>query len=186
MIQRSACVLVALLPLAGCDHSCVTGALSTKGLTKEQQSIVTLAAPWGTHARTCQVAGYQVAGPADGSSGELLVTGNGATVYIAGPNQIHVQSKGGSLVSIQDLGGTGRFDWVSYDVLDPADGQKYNVTDADADGRLDTKIGDRAGFVNINGQWSKFDKRSGQLGAVVAGEWRPLEKHDRLWQLKTK
>ncbi len=115
-----------------------------------------------------------------------MVTRNGASVYIAGPNQVHVQSRGGSLVSIQDLGGTGRFNWVSYDVVDPSDGQKYNVTDADADGRLDTKIGDREGFVNINGQWSKFEKRSGQLGAVVAGECRPLEKHGRIWELKAK
>ena len=186
MIQRSPYVLVALLSLGGCGNGCVTGALQTNGFTKEQQTLLKLEVPWASHAKTCQVAGYEVTGPADGAPGEIVVTRNGIAVYIAGPGQIHIQSKGGSLVSIQDLGGTGRFDWVSYDVVDPADGQKYNITDADADGRLDTKIGDRAGFVNINGQWSQFEKRAGQVGAVVAGEWRPLQKHGRIWQLQTK
>jgi len=186
MIQRYAYVLGALLSLAGCGNGCITGALPTNGFTKAQQSLMKLEVPWAAHAKTCQVAGYEVTGPADGSSGEVFVARNGTSVYIAGPSQIHIQSNDGSLVSIQDLGGTGRIDWVSYDVIDPIDGRKYNVTDANADGQLDTKIGDHAGFVNINGQWCRFEKRAGQLGAIVAGEWRPLEKRGRIWQLQAK
>jgi hypothetical protein len=97
-----------------------------------------------------------------------------------------VQSPGGSLVSIQDLSGAGQFDWISYSAVDPADSLKCAITGADADGRLDTKIGDNAGFAIINGEWARFEKRGDQLGAVVVGEWRSLEMHRRIWQVQSK
>jgi hypothetical protein len=183
---RNASVLTVLLALAGCDNSCVIGAVPTDKFTKAQQSEMKVVMPWAKHAQTCRIAGYIVMGPTDGSSGEIVVTRDGTSVLLEGPRQIHVQSPGGSLVSIQDLSGAGQFDWISYSAIDPADGLKYTITDADADGRLDTKIGDNAGFANINGEWARFEKRGDQLGAVVAGEWRPLEKHGRNWQVQSK
>jgi hypothetical protein len=186
-IKRNVCFLVVLLALAGCDKSsCVTGAIPTNSFSKAQQSEMKVVMPWAKNAQTCRIAGYTVMGPADGSSGEIVVIRDGTSVLLESPRQIHVQSPGGSLVSIQDLSGTGQFDWISYSAIDPADGLKYTVTDADADGRLDTKIGDKAGFTNINGEWARFEKRGGQLGGIVAGEWRPLEKRGRIWQLQSK
>jgi hypothetical protein len=89
-------------------------------------------------------------------------------------------------VSLQGFGGTDRFDWISYDAIDPADGQRYSFTDANADGRLDTKIGEKAGFVNLDGKWSQLEKHGDQLGALVDGKWRPIEKQRRmLFRLKT-
>jgi hypothetical protein len=109
-----------------------------------------------------------------------MVTRNGTTVLITKEGVIHVRSRDGSLVSLQDIGGAGRFDWISYDAIDPADGQRYSFTDADADGYLDTKIGEKAGFANLDGKWSRLEKRGHQLGAMVDGEWQPLEKQGRL------
>jgi hypothetical protein len=187
VIQRGACLLAVLLALPGCDNnSCVTGAIPTNSFSKAQQSEIKVVMPWANHAQTCRIAGYIVMGPADGASGEIVVTRDGASVLFEGTREIHVKSPDGSTVSIQDLSGAGRFDSISYDAIDPADGLKYVITDADADGRLDTKIGDKAGFANINGEWARFEKHGEQLGAVVAGEWRPLEKHGRIWQLQTK
>lgn len=125
-------------------------------------------------------------GPSDGASGEIVVTRDGTTVLFDGLRNIHVRSPAGSVVSVQDLSGTGRFDWISYTAIDPTDGLTYNIIDADADGRLDTKIGDNAGYANINGEWAQFEKRGTQLGVVVAGEWRPIEMHGRTWQLQPK
>ncbi len=185
-IPRNASVLTVLVSLAGCDNSCVTGAIPTDTFTKVQQSQMNVVMPWAGHARTCRIAGYTVMGPADGASGEIVVVRDGSRVLFEGAREIHVMSAGGSLVGIQDLSGAGQFDWISYSAIDPTDGLRYTITDADADGRLDTKIGDNAGFVNINGQWARFEKRDSQLGAVIAGEWRPLEKHERVWQVQSK
>jgi hypothetical protein len=185
--RRNVFVLTVLLALAGCGNDeCTTGAIPTKSFTGAQQSEMKVLVPWLNHAKTCRVAGYIVMGPADGALGELIVTRDGMSVLFESPREIHVQSSGGSLVSIQDLSGAGRFDSISYTIIDPTDGLKYVVTDANADGRLDTKIGDKAGFANINGEWARFEKRGDRLGAVVAGEWRPLEKQGRIWQLQAK
>jgi|GraSoiStandDraft_46_1057282.scaffolds.fasta_scaffold481301_2 hypothetical protein len=176
----------ALLALAGCGDSCVVGPLSTAGMTATQRAVLQMEAPWMKHAKTCRIGGYLVMAPADGTPDEIWVTRNGTTVNMTERDSIDIQSRAGSLVSLQDPGGVGRFDWVSYSAVDPADGQKYSVTDADADGRLDTKIGDHAGFVNLGGEWSRLEKRGNQLGAIVAGEWRPIEKQGRgLFRLKS-
>jgi DNA-binding beta-propeller fold protein YncE len=124
--------------------------------------------------------------PADPTPSEIYVTRNGTTVWMTDRGTIDIRSSDGSLVSVQDLDGTGRFTLVSYDAIDPSDGQKYSFTDANADGRLDSKIGQQAGFVNLDGQWSRLEKRGNQLGALVNGEWRPLEKQGKLlFQLKS-
>jgi hypothetical protein len=184
--QRSAVSFAFLLALTGCGDSCVTGAIPMDGLTKAQQSEMKVAVPWGSHAQTCRIASYVVMEPADGAPGEFFVMRDATTVAFDGPRNIHVQSPTGSMVGMQDLSGAGRFDWISYTAIDPTDGLTYNIIDADADGRLDTKIGENAGFANINGEWARFEKRGDQFGAVVAGEWRPLEMHGRVWRLQSK
>jgi hypothetical protein len=187
MNARGTISLAVLTTLAACgDDSCVTGVLSTDGLPELQQLIVKSEAPWMKNAKSCQVGGYLVMAPADGAApGEIVVTRNGTTVIIDERNTIYIQAKDKSLVSVQDRDAIGRFDWVSYDAIDPADGQKYSFTDVNGDGRLDTKIGEHGGWVNLNGDWSKFEKHGEQLGAVVDGEWRPLEKQGRLWRVKS-
>jgi len=185
-IERNVIAFTVLLALVGCDNSCVTGVIPTDRFTKAQQSGMKVVIPWASHAKTCRVAGYIVMGPSDGASGEIVVTREGTTVLFGSPREIRVQSRRGSLVGIQDLSGAGRFDWISYTAIDPTDGLEYTIIDADADGRLDTKIGENAGFANIDGQWARFEKRGAQLGAVVAGEWRPIEMHGRTWQLQVK
>ena len=185
MNRRSMFALMALLTLAGCGDSCVNGPMSSAGATSLQQAITKMEMPWSQHARTCQLGGYSAMAPAEGTPNEIVVTRNGTTVYITKGGAIYVRSRDGSLVNIQDVGGAGRFDWISYDAIDPADGQKYSFIDADADGRLDTKIGEKAGFVSLDGRWSMLEKRGKQLGALVDGEWRPLEKKGRmLYQLQ--
>jgi hypothetical protein len=179
--------LVALLTLAGCGDSCVTGPISTAGATATQQALVKVLSPWTQHAKTCKIGGYVVMGPADGTPSEIFVTRNGTTIDITEEGAIHVRARDGSLASIQAFGDAGHFDWISYDAIDPADGQKYSFTDSDADGRLDTKIGEKAGFVNLDGGWSQLEKRGGKLGALVGGEWRPLKEQERmLFRLKTR
>ena len=184
MNRSYAFMLAVLLTLSGCGSSCVTGPVATTGLTAQQQAALKLDAPWTKHAKTCRIGGYVVMAPEDGASGEMVVMRDGTTVDIEGLGEIHVRSRDGSIVSVQDLGDTGRFDWISYSTIDPADGQKYNVTDSNADGRLDLKIGSNSGFVDINGEWSQLEKHGDQLGAVVAGEWRPLEKEGQVFRLK--
>jgi hypothetical protein len=122
---------------------------------------------------------------AEGAPEEIVVTRNGTTVSITGPGEVHVRSREGALVSVQDVSGTGRFDWISYSTIDSTDGLEYSVTDADADGRLDTKIGEHASFVNLGGGWSQLEKRGDQLGAVVDGEWRPLQRQGKLFRVKS-
>jgi hypothetical protein len=180
MKQRSLFTLTALLTLAGCGDSCVTGPISNSGATATQQALAKALSPWTQHAKTCQIGGYVVMGPAEGTPTEIFVTRNGTTVNITERGAIHVRAKDGSLVSIQDFGGADHFDWISYDAIDPADGKRYSFTDANADGRLDTKIGEKAGFVNLDGKWSQLEKRGNELGALVDGEWRPLEKQGRM------
>jgi hypothetical protein len=172
--------LAALLALGGCDDSCVTGPISTAGTTEVDQALLDWSPTWNRHAKTCQVGGYTVIGPAESAPGEIYVTRNGTTVWITEQGTIDIRSRDGSLVSVQDMDSTGHFTLVSYDAIDPADGQKYSFTDANADGRLDTKIGDHGGFVNLDGQWLRLEKRGDQPGALVNGEWKPLEKRGKL------
>lgn len=56
-IERNASVFAVLLALAGCDNSCVTGAIPADTFTKEQQAERKVAIPWASHAKTCRVAG---------------------------------------------------------------------------------------------------------------------------------
>lgn len=78
-----------------------------------------------------------------------------------------------------------------YTAMAPADGTPGEIFVTRngitvSDGRLDSKIGEHAGFVNLNGQWSRLEKRGEQLGALVNGEWRLLEKDGRfLYRLKS-
>ena len=187
MNARGILALAVLTTLAGCssDDSCVTGSLTTAGLTEVQRAIVNMEAPWTKKARTCKVGGYLVMSPAENSTGDIIVTRNGTTVIIDERNTIYVQSKDHSLVSLQDRDGIGRFDWVSYDAIDPTDGKKYSISDMNADGQPDMKIGEQAGFVNLGEEWSRFEKHGKQIGAVVNGEWQPLEKHGRLFRVKS-
>jgi len=185
MNTRGLFILPVLLTLAGCGDSCVTGPPSTAGLTEFQKAVLKMEAPWMKNAKTCQVEGYLVMAATDGSSKEIIVTRDGTTVVISGEGEIYLQAKDGSLVSVQDREDTGRFDWVSYSAIDPDDGQEYSITDANADGRLDTKLGEHAGFVNLGGEWFRFEKQGDQIGAVVHGEWRALEKHGRVHRLKS-
>jgi hypothetical protein len=185
MNRRNICMLTPVIALAGCGDSCVTGPISTSGATELQQALVKMESPWTQHAKTCRLAGYVVMAPADAAPSEIYVTRNGTTIYVTEQGTVFVRSKDGSLVSIQDFDGAGRFRWVSYDAVDPVDGQKYSFTDADADGRLDSKMGDKAGFVNLSGRWAQLEKRGDQLGALIDGEWHPLEKQGRmLFRLK--
>jgi hypothetical protein len=176
-------LLGAFAALSGCDNECTLGSVPSSELSKEQQDEMKLFAPWLSHVKVCRIGGYVVMGPADGGSEDLIVTRSGTSVLFESAAQIHVQSKGGSLVSIQDLGGTGLFDSVSYSIVDPEDGQKYTVTDANADGHLDTKVGEHGFFVNIDGKWCKAEKLGDQPGAIVDGMWKALKKKGRVWGL---
>ena len=180
MNRRSMFTLATLLALAGCDDSCVTGPLSTAGAKEIQQAFLKWDSPWTQHAKTCHVGGYTVIGPAESAPGEIYVTRNGTAVWMTERGTIDIVSREGFVVSVQDLDATGRFTLVSYDAIDPADGQKYSFTDANTDGRLDSKIGAHAGFVNLDGKWSQLQKRGDQLGALVNGEWQPVEKQGKL------
>ena len=178
--------LAALSSLAGCRSDCVVGPLSTIGLSQQETELLNDLAPWATNAKTCTESGYALIVPADGGPGGIVVTPDGTKMLYLGTRTVAIQTKAGYLATLHDLGNTGRFDSVSYDVIDPADGQKYFVTDADGVGRLNTKIGEHGGFVNIDGQWCRLEKRAEQLGAIVDGTWKPLEKQGRVWRVRLK
>ncbi len=180
MNARSTFVVVSLVLLSGCDESCVSGPISAAGATPLQIAVTKAESPWARNAKTCQLGGYEVIVPAEGAPAEIFVTRNGTTVWIDERGTIYVRSKDGSLVSLQDLNHAGRFDWISYSAIDAADGQKYDVIDADADGPLDTKFGEKGGFVNLEGEWARMEKRGDQLGAIVGGDWRPIESEKRM------
>ena len=179
----SLAILAAALLLEGCRDECVTGPLSTHGLSQQEADFLKVVWPWTQQSKTCRVSGYLLVVPANGGPDGILVAPDGTKVMFMGPGNWAVQAKDGSLTTLQDLTGGGRFDSISYSAIDPADGQKFSVTDANADGVLDLKIGDHGGFVNISGQWCRLEKRGDQVGAIVGGEWKPLQKEGRVYRL---
>ncbi len=173
----------AVLCLAGCSDRCESGS-AFRDMSEQEAQKLKVMMPWTTESITCRIPGYTLMAPTKGGSQGAVIGPGGTTVFFWGPRSVALTNGGEVLVSIDDHAASGRVDSISYGIVDPTDGQKYSVTDADADGRLDTKIGDHGGFVNINGKWCLMEKRAGQLGAHVDGKWEPLEKRGHVWLLQ--
>ena len=81
--------------------------------------------------------------------------------------------KGNPILIAADNDGNGSLDYLGYYVLDENGEAALSVDDFDADGQADMRIHFREGYVELwyADRWYRVEKRDGQRGIVVDGEW---------------
>ena len=148
----------------------------------EERDMAKAEMPWWKDTKACKVSAYSVFGPSDPKSGALVITpAFGWKVMFDSPTFVIAMTPKGNMVTLE-MNADGALTSIGYDAIG-ADGKKVQVIDQNADGVLDHKMTADGFFVNIDGQWARFEKKDGKPGAVTSGGWRPLVIVDRVWKL---
>jgi len=166
----------------------------TCGLSEQQKKeMEALGAGWIKKAKVCNLGGYMVAAPTDGSKGNLFISkgdqrvlliqeGFGLNIYepVAGPrNRLPI-------VNLQDWDHDGLFDRLFYRVLDKDANIKVELFDLDLDGVPERKFvhvqKDKIQiYAWIEERWHKVEKREGKPGVSIRGAWREIRKEGARW-----
>lgn len=172
---------------------CIVTDMTIRLSEQQKKAMEVLGAGWMKKAKVCNVGGYTVAAPADGSKGDLIVSegdqrvlliqeGFGFNIYqpVAGPRNTL------PIVNLQDWDHDGLFDRLSYRVLDRDGYIKVELLDLDLDGVPETKVvhgqKDKTQFyVWIEEGWHKVEKREGKPGVPIQGQWRPIRREGARW-----
>jgi hypothetical protein len=140
---------------------------------------------WMTSAKTCEVGGFQVMGPAGQPNGDLFVTGQGLQIHLRnGGNDLYVMSassQGGQLVEVVTVFGVhgdGKPDYLSYRLSQTSSSEPASVSDYNRDGETDAKVaGDPpVGFARVGGKWLRREKRGEEFGVTDGAQWRRITK----------
>jgi hypothetical protein len=172
---------------------CVVIDMTTRLSEQQKKEIEVLGAGWIKKAKVCNLGGYMVAAPADGSKGNLFIwkgdqrvlliqEGFGLNIYepVAGPrNRLPI-------VNLQDWDHDGSFDRLFYTVLDKDGNIKVEVFDLDLDGVPETKFihvqkGKIEVYAWIEEGWHKVEKREGKPGVSIGGTWKEIRKEGARW-----
>jgi len=166
----------------------------TSGLSEQQKKeMEALGAGWIKKAKVCNIGGYMVAAPADGSKGNLFIwkgdqrmlliqEGFGVNIYepVIGPrNRLPI-------VNLQDWDHDGLFDRLFYRVLDKDANIEVELFDLDLDGVPETKFvhtqKDKIQiYAWIEERWRKVEKREGKPGVSIGRRWREIRKEGARW-----
>ena len=187
-------LVILFFSLQGCGgNDCIVTDMTT-GLSEQQKKeMEVLGAGWIKEAKVCNLGGYMVAAPADGSKGNLFIwkgdqrvlliqEGFGVNIYepVAGPrNRLPI-------VNLQDSDHDGLYDRLFYTVLDKDGNIKVELFDLDLDGVPETKFlhvqKDKIEFYAwIEEGWHKVEKREGKTGVSIGGGWREIRKEGARW-----
>jgi len=160
---------------------------------QQKKEMEALGAGWIKKAKVCNLGGYMVAAPVDGSKGNLFIwkgdqrviliqEGFGVNVYepVAGPRN------GLPVVNLQDWDHDGLFDRLFYRVLDKDGNIKVELFDLDLDGVTETKfIHVQKDKIEVHAwieeRWYKVEKREGKPGVSIRGRWREIRKEGARW-----
>lgn len=163
-----------------CSPTCSTG-----DLTAASAELKAMGDDWISSARTCDVGGFQVSGPAGEPNGDLFVTSQGLQIWVRnGGNDLYVMSTNGQsgqlaeVVTVLGVHGDGEHEHISYRLSRTSGSEPASVSDYNRDGETDDKIvGDPpVGFAKVSGKWLRREKRGEEIGVADGDQWRRLTK----------